>query len=159
MEADILRYNGIEIRDIIEDVIALYKVKKETRDAEEWFYELQKFNQENTINGEQTWQVADKTKDNLDYMKRCCVLEIKSMAIVGLSPAPYYFERVAILSRKQKDYKQEIYYCEQYINILEVFYSKPRDHNVSDTRKGPRYKNIVNRLPKAKELLAKTQDV
>ena len=46
------------------------------------------------------------------------------MEKAGLVPAPYYFERVAILSRKEKDYQQEVAYCEKYIVLVEDFYKE-----------------------------------
>ena len=107
------------------------------------------------VNGLQTWELAEEKKDDLEAMKRCCDAELKTMDTAGLFPAPYYFERVAILSRKVKDYKQEISYCEQYIDKVESFYSKNGTEGVADVRKGPRFKAIVKRLPKAKELYAK----
>ena len=110
---------------------------------------------ENLVNGLQTWELAEEKKDDLEAMKRCCDDELKVMDTAGLVPAPYYFERVAILSRKVKDYKQEISYCEQYIDKVESFYSKNGTEGVADVRKGPRFKAIVKRLPKAKELYAK----
>lgn len=109
----------------------------------------------NLLDGKQTWELAEKNKDNLEAMKRCCDAELKTMEKAGLVPAPYYFERVAILSRKIKDYKQEIYYCEQYIEKVEAFYSKNGTEGIADVRKGPRFNAIVKRLPKAKELYAK----
>lgn len=109
----------------------------------------------NLVDGKQTWELAEAQKDDLEAMKRCCDAELKTMEKAGLVPAPYYFERVAILSRKNKDYRQEIYYCEQYIEKVEAFYSKNETNNIADVRKGPRFKAIVKRLPKAKELYAK----
>ena len=55
---------------------------------------------ENLVNGLQTWELAEEKKDDLEAMKRCCDAELKVMDTAGLVPAPYYFERVAILSRK-----------------------------------------------------------
>jgi hypothetical protein len=69
--------------------------------------------------------------------------------------APYYFERVAILSHKQKNYEQEIFYCESYIAAIESFYKINGTKNFADVRKGARYQAIVKRLPKAKQLQAK----
>ena len=106
----------------------------------------------NLVDGKQTWELAKVKKNDLEGMKRCCSAELKTMDKAGLVPAPYYFERVAILSRKIKDYQQEIFYCEQYIEKVELFYSKNGTEGVADVRKGPRYKAIVKRLPKAKEL-------
>ncbi|MDH1316642.1 hypothetical protein N5C36_21430 [Shewanella xiamenensis] len=109
----------------------------------------------NLVDGKQTWELAEAQKDDLEAMKRCCDAELKTMEKAGLVPAPYYFERVAILSRKNKDYRQEIYYCEQYIEKVEAFYSKNGTNNIADVRKGPRFKAIVKRLQKAKELYAR----
>jgi len=82
------------------------------------------------------------------------------MKLTGLVAAPYYFERVAILYRKQKKYALEINICEKYIGIVNSYYRKIKDlTTVADIRKGPRYQAIVKRLPKAKELMAKSRDI
>ena len=109
----------------------------------------------NLVDGRQTWELAREKKDDLEAMKRCCDAELKTMEKAGLVPAPFYFERVAILSRKNKNYQQEIFYCEQYIEKVESFYSINGTEGVADVRKGPRFKAIVKRLPKAKEFYAK----
>ncbi|UDM63452.1 hypothetical protein KIJ96_21055 (plasmid) [Pseudoalteromonas piscicida] len=109
----------------------------------------------NLVDDKQTWELAEDKKHDIETMKRCCDAELKTMDKAGLVPAPYYFERVAILSRKEKHYKQEIFYCEQYIKKVEAFYSKNGTEGIADVRKGPRYKAIVERLPKARELCAK----
>ena len=75
------------------------------------------------------------------------------MALAGLVAAPFYFERVAILSRKQKKYRQEVEYCERYIQAVDEFYLAPGREHHADVRIGPRYKAIHARLPKARELL------
>jgi hypothetical protein len=106
----------------------------------------------NLIDGKQTWEHAVDKKHDIDYMKRCCDAEIKTMKMAGLVPAPYYFERVAILSSKEKNYQQEVMYCEMYIEAVEGFYRKGTS-SVSDVRNGPRYKAIANRLLKARKLL------
>ncbi len=109
----------------------------------------------NLVDGKQTWELAEEKKHDIDAMKRCCDAELKTMDKAGMAPAPYYFERVAVLSRKEKNYEQEIFYCEQYIEKVEEFYSKNGAEGMADVRKGPRYQAIVKRLPKAKELYAK----
>ena len=109
----------------------------------------------NLVDGRQTWEQADVKKHDIEHMKRCCDAELKTMEKTGLVPAPYYFERVAILSRKQKDYKQEIYYCEIYIEKVESIYANDSSEYMADVRRGPRYQALVKRLPKAKELYAK----
>lgn len=108
----------------------------------------------NLVDGKQTWEYAETHKDDIEHMKRCCDAELKTMASAGLVSAPFYFERVAILSRKQKNYRQEVEYCERYIKAVEEFYQASGHEGHADVRKGPRYQAILARLPKAKELLA-----
>jgi hypothetical protein len=107
----------------------------------------------NLVNGKQTWEVVAENKNDIQIMKECCLAELKTMDAIAVVPAPYYFERVAILSRKEKLYEQEVFFCEQYVEKVELFYKKYGTTGFADVRKGPRYKAIVNRLPKAKELL------
>lgn len=111
----------------------------------------------NLVEGKQTWEYAEEKKHDIQYMKKCCDAELKTMERVGLVPAPYYFERVAILSRKEKNYQQEVDYCETYINAIKGFYKRYGTKDMADVRKGPRYQAIVKRLPKAKELLSKSK--
>ncbi len=111
----------------------------------------------NLVDGRQTWELAEEKKHDIEYMKKCCDAELKTMQAVDLVAAPYYFERVAILSRKEKDYRQEIHYCEAYIRLVESFYAYHGTEGRADVRKGPRFQAIVARLPKARELLAKCE--
>lgn len=109
----------------------------------------------NLVDGEPTWKWAEEHKDDLEVMKRCCDAELITMKKCGLVPAPYYFERVAILSRKNSDYRQEIFYCEQYIKMVEDFYIQNGTLGIADVRESPRFKRIVKRLQQAKKLYAK----
>ena len=108
----------------------------------------------NLVEGKQTWELADNKKDDIDYMKKCCYAELKTMETADLVAAPYYFERVAILSRKKKNYEQEVSFCERYIAAAEAYYQRHGIEGIADVRQGPRFQAIVKRLPKAKELLA-----
>lgn len=110
----------------------------------------------NLVDGKQTWELAEEKKDDIEIMKRCCNAELHTMDKAGLVPAPYYFERVAILSRKEKNYEQEIFYCELYIEKVEAFYLKNSTDSMADVRKGPRYQAIVKRLAKARELFSRS---
>lgn len=111
----------------------------------------------NLVDGKETWESVQDKKDDIEHMKRCCDAELKTMELSGFVSAPYYFERVAILSRKAKDYEQEIHYCEIYIKAVRSFYAKHGTRGIADVRKGPRYAALVARLPKAKELLKKSK--
>jgi len=108
----------------------------------------------NLVDGKQTWESADEKKHDIEYIKKCCDAELKTMETAGIVAAPYYFERIAVLSRKAKNYRQEIHYCETYIRLVENYYAKHDTEGIADVRKGPRFQAIVSRLPKARELLA-----
>lgn len=97
-------------------------------------------------------------KNDLKVMKRACEAEISASKTSGLVPAPYFFNRVAILSRKCGNYKQEIAYCENYIKIVESYYASNKNKRMADVRKGPTFKAIEKRLPKARELQVKRKD-
>ena len=71
----------------------------------------------NMVDGTLMHEHADDRKHDLDFMKKCCDQILKSPT-GGMMPAPFYFRRVAILSRKKKNYEQEILYCENYIKIV-----------------------------------------
>ncbi|MEL0629746.1 hypothetical protein [Psychromonas aquatilis] len=109
----------------------------------------------NLVDGKQTWELAQDKKDDIECMKRCCQAELDTMEKADEVPAPFYFERVAILSKKLKDYEQEVFYCELYINTVNKFYVKHGTSKYADVRKGPTYKAITKRLPKAKAMLVK----
>jgi len=113
-------------------------------------------NSANLVEGTQTWELAKEKKHDIEHMKKCCDAELKTMEAAGLVAAPYYFERVAVLSRKAKNYRQEVYYCETYIRLVENYYAKHGTEGIADVRKGPRFQAIVARLPKARELLLKS---
>lgn len=107
----------------------------------------------NLVGGKQTWESTEEQKHDIEFMKKCCDAELRTMDKAGVLPAPYYFQRVAILSRKQKNYKQEVEYCERYIRAADDFYRKHGTVGVADLRLGHRYQAILKRLPRAKELL------
>ncbi len=109
----------------------------------------------NLVEGKQTWEYAEEKKYDIEVMKKCCDSELLTMKNSGMVAAPYYFERVAILSRKEKNFKQEVECCEIYINEVESFYKKNGIKGYADVREGSRYAAILKRLPKAKELLSK----
>lgn len=103
----------------------------------------------NLVDGQQTWQTVPAGKNDIETMKRCCAAELETYAKTGLVPAPYYFERVAILARKRGEFDQEIACCEQYIRVVDEYY---RSNNLADTvgvKAGPRYAAIVKRLAKS----------
>ena len=114
----------------------------------------------NLVDGKQTWQHAGDSKHDIDVMKKCCDAEIETWRKTGDCPAPYYFWRVAVLSRKQKDYAQEVEYCELYLTVLREGYTRddmPFETALETRFLSSRMCDIYERLPKAKALLAKHQ--
>ncbi len=87
------------------------------------------------VRGRQTWEWVEGKKDDLQCMKECCEAELQTMEITGIVPAPFYFERVAILSRKEKNYAQEVSYCEKYIAAVNALYRTNTIENLADVRK------------------------
>ena len=112
----------------------------------------------NLVDGKQTWELAEDKKHELSTMLKCCDAELATYRKTGMVPAPFYFERVAILYRKQKNYSQEVNHCEKYIEVVGEYYNKNNLPQNEGVKMGPRYKAIVNRLSKAKELLSKQQE-
>lgn len=114
----------------------------------------------NLVDGKQTWEHAGDNKHDIDVMKKCCDAEIETWRKTGHCPAPYYFWRVAVLSRKQKDYAQEVEYCELYLTALREGYTRddmPFETALETRFLSSRMCDIYERLPKAKALLAKHQ--
>ena len=134
---------------------SLSKVSGEPKTSGELIAELT--DGANLVDGKQTLELADEKKHDIEYMKKCCDAELKTMETVGLVAAPYYFERVAVLSRKAKNFRQEIRYCETYVRLVENYYAKQSTEGIADVRKAPRFQAIVARIPKARELLAKSE--
>nr|BDD45868.1 hypothetical protein 17 [Desulfobulbaceae bacterium] len=114
-------------------------------------------NGENLVDGKAIYEHAAESKDDLKVMKQCCLAELKTMIKTGSPPAPYYFERVAIIYRRQKKYDKEIEICELYIKKVDEFHEVFGTENRWDARTGPRYKKIVHRLGRARELLEKSR--
>ena len=107
----------------------------------------------NLVRGKQTWEHAKEGKDNIQLMKECCDAEIAASQKTCFIPAPFYFRRVAILSRKNKDYEQEIQYCSLYLTAL----SKVRGED-SAVQVGALADWFVKRKEKAESLYAKKRE-
>lgn len=100
------------------------------------------------VEGKDTYEIAHEKKHDLNVMLKCCESELNKFRITNLAPAPYYFERVAILARKAKDYDLEIQICERYIEVMDLIYGDKR----VGIKAGPRFSSIEKRLLQAKQL-------
>ena len=108
------------------------------------------------VDGKPTYEYAESHKNDLEMMKRCCDEEINNFNKNEIAPAPFYFERVAILSHKIKDYTQEKMYCEMLLQALNdynkimVSKGKKPGYDFADIMMSPRVLNIKKRLEKLK---------
>lgn len=105
-----------------------------------------------SIDGRETYEYAESNKHDIECMKKCCNVELTKTEQECYAPAPYYFERVAILSRKEKNYTQEIEYCEKYALAIDDFRKKYGDPG-ANIALGAFYLSIPSRIDKAKKLL------
>ena len=90
----------------------------------------------NLVDGKQCWEYADTHKDDLEVMIRCCENQLSQNSDKKGPkeiPAPFYFNRVAIILRKRKDYDGEIAICNRYI-----------EHNKLLEKRRPGYWNTVH---------------
>lgn len=94
---------------------------------------------------------------DIDAMKKSCALELHQSKLRQIAPAPYWFERVAVLSRKSKNYAQEIVYCEAYLQAVSELYTGGRINHATGVVMGPTHLAIENRLAQARRLLGSTQ--
>lgn len=106
----------------------------------------------NLIDGVPAYEHAEKHKNDLEAMLRCCDAELETMARTGFVAAPYYFERAAILLRKAKRYSDEVDICSRYLAAVNRHYKSPSNQECCDVRKGPRFQAIKSRLSKARTL-------
>ena len=107
----------------------------------------------NLVDGKQTWELADEYKHDLPKMLECCQAELRTMEQAGQIPAPFYFERAAILLRKAKEYESEVKLIELYLSAIDAW--NQVNGNSRPAGGGARHEKILQRYEKAKQLLSK----
>jgi hypothetical protein len=111
------------------------------------------------VGGKPTYELPESSKNNIDVMRLCCDAEESNYwsQVEGarICAAPFYFERVAILNRKNKDYTSEISVIDRWKAIIGDYKSQPmvRAGRAALVHMGPRSIAIAARLSKAKDLL------
>lgn len=105
------------------------------------------------VHGKPVYELAHEYKHNIEIMLLCCESELEKMNKIGQVAAPFYFERVAILARKNKNYELEVEIIERYITELEGFYQLTNLTIGSGVMAGSRFSSILSRLEKAKKLV------
>ena len=109
----------------------------------------------NLVDGKQTWELADEYKHDLPKMLDCCQAELRTMEQAGQIPAPFYFERAAILLRKAKEYKSEVKLIELYLSAIDAW--NQVNGNCRPAGGGARHDKILQRYEKAKQLSSKNK--
>jgi len=112
---------------------------------------------ETLVDGKQTWEViSGQEKHDLSKMLECCLAELERMRGTGQVPAPAYFERVAILMRKEKNYEKEIEIIEFYWRSLDEIWQK--NQKISSSYIESLKDRFRHRHEKAKILLQKQKN-
>lgn len=109
------------------------------------------------VNGQPTHTLARK-KDDLEVMKACMRAEVENYWRQPqgnrLCAAPFFFERVAVLQRKAKNYEAEIAACEEWLKIVGDYEKQVSATGVgAKVWAGARSNKIIERLPRARHLL------
>lgn len=108
-----------------------------------------------------TYDLAHSERHDIAVMLECCDAEEanywRQPAGDRLCAAPHYFERVAILCRKAKDYPAEIAICERWKAIAKDYGAQPmvKAGRAAKVHRGPRSVAILDRVKKARALKAK----
>ena len=111
------------------------------------------------INGVPTYELAETHKHDIDMMLSCCKSEMNNFHKTGEAPAPFYFNRVAILAKKAKNFALEVEICESYLKAVEEFRNGPNfDARFPSITKSPKTADMRKRLPKAKANLEKQRN-
>lgn len=88
-------------------------------------------------------------------VERCCD-EIQAFEDEGIMPSPKYFEQVAILSRKEKNYENEVTICELYIDLVNQYAAKNKITNAEMSVKLlPKCAPFVKRVNNARIMSSK----
>ncbi|MFU2207238.1 hypothetical protein [Solidesulfovibrio sp. C21] len=116
-----------------------------------------------TVDGIPVYEYAETHKHDFEIMYRCCIAVLKESCTSKTTPAPHYFWRCAVLSKKAKRYDIEVKVCESYLEFVDRYCSemtadgKTLGKDCLDISQGPRVADMRKRLPKARVNLAKQQ--
>jgi hypothetical protein len=110
------------------------------------------------VDGRPTYELADK-KNDLKIMLKCCKAEERNYwqqpPGERLCAAPFYFQRAAILFRKQKDFEAEIAVCLRWVEMAEDYKEQPMVASGNAAQVHLRIPDFLMRIEKAEALIAK----
>ncbi|MHC1711309.1 MAG: hypothetical protein AB9872_04065 [Solidesulfovibrio sp.] len=108
-----------------------------------------------TVDGVPVYEYAETHKHDFQKMYECCVAELKEASRSKNAPAPYYFWRCAVLSKKAKRYDIEVTVCQSYLDFVDRYSAemtakgKRLGYDCLDMNGSPRVQDMRKRLPKA----------
>ena len=83
-----------------------------------------------------------------------CRDEIRNSEDLGIMPSPIFFEQAAVLSRKEKNYANEIAICDMYVTLAKKYASKnklTRQEFIESVL--PQCKPLYKRMHNAKSMI------
>jgi hypothetical protein len=109
---------------------------------------------DNTI-PDNTYDLLNSETD-IQSVVECCRDEIQKSIDTGIMPAPKYFEQAAVLSRKEKNYENEIAICDMYIRLVKKYAAENKitRQEFTDTIL-PECAPLYKRMHNAKSMLSK----
>ena len=99
-----------------------------------------------------TFEYAKTHKNDLEVCQGCCAGELEAFKRTGQAPAPYFFERVAVLLSKERRWSEVVEHCETYLKSLED-YRKAAESQSSPSAKvwlSPKVEALKVRLANAR---------
>lgn len=104
---------------------------------------------------ENEYQILSDT--DIRSVMECCRDEIKNSEDSGIMPSPKFFEQAAVLSRKERNYTNEIAICEMYVSLAKQYASKnklTRQEFIDDIL--PTCESLYKRMHNAKSIMPKS---
>ncbi len=93
---------------------------------------------------------------DINTIVKNCRDEIQKSEDSGIMPSPKYFEQVAVISRKDKCYENEIAICEMYIGLVKQYAAKNKLSRAQFSDQVlPKCAPLYKRLHNAKTMLSK----
>lgn len=100
------------------------------------------------VRGQPVHTLFAKHKNDLDVMLACCEAVEANCRKHGCRtfPAPAYFERVAILSRKLKDYEAEVSILRRWVALEGAYLSQAGKRSSGNTKLRERLKKAEKKV-------------
>lgn len=97
------------------------------------------------------------SETDIRSVMECCRSEIQKSEDSGIMPSPKFFEQAAMLSRKERNYTNEIAICDMYVKLAKQYASKNKLSS-QEFRESvlPECEPLYKRMHNAKFMLTKS---